>query len=45
MLDRLRRAFEFVLELVVILLMVALSALIIAGFVFRYADHSLTCRW
>jgi C4-dicarboxylate transporter DctQ subunit len=42
MLDRLRRGLELLLELIVILLVVGLSSLIIAGFIFRYAGHSLT---
>jgi TRAP-type C4-dicarboxylate transport system permease small subunit len=37
----LRTLFERLLEIIVILLMLALSALVIAGAVFRYAGHAL----
>lgn len=40
--DRLRAGFERLLELIVVLLVVALTVLIVAGFVFRYLGHSLT---
>jgi TRAP-type C4-dicarboxylate transport system permease small subunit len=42
MLSGLRRGLEHLLELVVVLLVVGLSALIIAGFLFRYSGRSLT---
>lgn len=40
--DRLRSAFERLLDTIVILLIAALTLLIIAGFVFRYIGESLT---
>ncbi len=40
--DRLRGAFERLLESIVIVLVVALTALVIAGFAFRYVGHSLS---
>lgn len=36
-----RKAFERLLETIVIVLVVALTAIVIAGFVFRYIGHSL----
>lgn len=40
--DRLRNGFEALLETVVIILVVALTVLVICGFVFRYIGHSLS---
>jgi TRAP-type C4-dicarboxylate transport system permease small subunit len=40
-LESLRRAFEYLLETIVILLVAALTALVIAGFVFRYVGYAL----
>jgi TRAP-type C4-dicarboxylate transport system permease small subunit len=40
-LDRIRTGFERLLEVIVILLVLALTGIIIAGFVFRYLGHSL----
>ncbi len=42
MIERLRAGFEALLEWIVLLLVVALTLLIIAGFVFRYAGHALS---
>lgn len=41
-LDRLRLGFERVLEGIVVVLVTALTALVIAGFCFRYLGHSLS---
>lgn len=40
--DRLRGAFEWLLETIVIVLVSALTLLVIAGFVFRYIGYSLS---
>lgn len=40
--ESLRRGFERVLETIVVALVAALTALVIAGFVFRYIGHSLS---
>jgi TRAP-type C4-dicarboxylate transport system permease small subunit len=40
-LDKFRHGFERLLEAIVILLMVALTTVVIAGFIFRYMGHSL----
>ncbi len=42
MIERLRSVFEALLEWIVLLLVVALTLLIIAGFVFRYLGHALS---
>ena len=41
-LDRLRVGFERLLEAIVVILVTALTALVIAGFCFRYVGHSLS---
>jgi TRAP-type C4-dicarboxylate transport system permease small subunit len=41
-LDRLRGAFERLLEAIVVILVTALTLLVIAGFCFRYAGYSLS---
>lgn len=40
--ESLRRGFERVLETIVVALVAALTALVIAGFIFRYIGHSLS---
>jgi TRAP-type C4-dicarboxylate transport system permease small subunit len=40
--DRLRRSFEWLLESIVVVLVVALTALVIAGFCFRYVGYALS---
>lgn len=40
--DRLRAGFERLLEAIVIILMLALTLLVIAGFCFRYVGHALS---
>jgi TRAP-type C4-dicarboxylate transport system permease small subunit len=40
--DRLRRSFEWLLETIVVVLVVALTALVIAGFCFRYVGYALS---
>jgi TRAP-type C4-dicarboxylate transport system permease small subunit len=40
--DRLRSGFEWLLETITVVLIVALTALVIAGFAFRYIGYALS---